>query len=99
MDGSTPFHGLTPRFFDGVLEVPVYHMRGGTSTGVLLHEPHLPDDWALREELIRHVMGVPQEGQVGRNAQITGLGRGIPQSCKVFIVGAKAAKNECSESR
>ncbi len=88
MDGSTPFHGLTPRFFDGVLEVPVYHMRGGTSTGVLLHEPHLPDGLALREELIRHVMGVPQEGQVGRNAQITGLGRGIPQSCKVFIVGA-----------
>ena len=88
MDGSTPFHRLTPRFFDGVLEVPVYHMRGGTSTGVLLHEPHLPDDLALREELIRHVMGVPQEGQVGRNAQITGLGRGIPQSCKVFIVGA-----------
>ena len=33
-------------------------------------------------------MGVALEGQVGRNAQITGLGRGIPQSCKVFIVGA-----------
>ncbi|MDD9927692.1 MAG: hypothetical protein OXR03_17855 [Rhodospirillaceae bacterium] len=86
MDGSAPFHGLTPRFFDGVLEIPVYHMRGGTSTGILLYEPHLPSDLALREELIRHVMGVPQEGEVDRNAQITGLGRGIPQSCKVFIV-------------
>ena len=90
MDGSAPAHGLAPRFFDGVLEFPVYHMRGGTSTGVLLYEPHLPEDLALREELIRHVMGVPQEGEVDRNAQITGLGRGIPQSCKVFIVDDSA---------
>lgn len=90
MDGSAPIQGLAPRFFDGVLEFPVYHMRGGTSTGVLLYEPHLPEDLALREELIRHVMGVPQQGEVDRNAQITGLGRGIPQSCKVFIVDDSA---------
>jgi len=83
---AVPFHGLTPRFFDGVLEIPVYHMRGGTSTGILLYEPHLPGDLALREELVRHIMGVPLEGEVAKNAQITGLGRGIPQSCKVFIV-------------
>lgn len=86
MGEAVPFHGLTPRFFDGVLEIPVYHMRGGTSTGILLYEPHLPGDLALREELVRHIMGVPLEGEVAKNAQITGLGRGIPQSCKVFIV-------------
>jgi hypothetical protein len=86
LSNAVPFHGLTPRFFDGVLEIPVYHMRGGTSTGILLYEPHLPTDLMLREELIRHIMGVPLEGEVDRNAQITGLGRGIPQSCKVFIV-------------
>jgi len=86
LDGSAPFHGLNPRFFDEVLEIPVYHMRGGTSTGILLYEPHLPSDFALREELIRHIMGVPLIGEVNRNAQITGLGRGIPQSCKIFIV-------------
>jgi len=80
------FHGLAPRFLDGVLEIPVYHMRGGTSTGILLCEEHLPTDLALREELIRHIMGVPLEGEVAANSQITGLGRGIPQSCKVFIV-------------
>ena len=40
MDGSAPFHGLNPRFFDEVLEIPVYHMPGGTSTGILLYEPH-----------------------------------------------------------
>lgn len=86
MTDAVPFHGLAPRFLDGVLEIPVYHMRGGTSTGILLYEPHLPEDLPLREELIRHIMGVPLEGEVDRNAQITGLGRGIPQSCKVFIV-------------
>ena len=81
---------MSPRFFDGVLEIPVYHMRGGTSTGILLYEAHLPDDLGLREELIRHIMGVPLMGEVDRNAQITGLGRGIPQSCKVFIVDNSA---------
>ncbi len=83
---AASYHGQCPRFFDGVLEIPVYHMRGGTSTGIVLYEPHLPEDAALREELIRHIMGVPLEGEVGKNSQITGLGRGIPQSCKVFIV-------------
>jgi len=83
---DNPFTGLTPRIWNGVLEVPVYHMRGGTSTGVVLYEEHLPGDLALREELIRRIMGVPLEGEVKGNRQITGLGRGIPTSCKVFIV-------------
>ena len=80
------FSGMEPRFLSGVLEIPVYHMRGGTSTGIVLLDEHLPKDMALREELIRHLMGVPLEGVVSGNKQITGLGRGIPQSCKVFIV-------------
>jgi 4-oxalomesaconate tautomerase len=81
------FLGMAPRFLNGVLEVPVYHMRGGTSTGIVLFEDHLPTDLALREEVIKRIMGVPLEGEVNSNRQITGLGRGIPQSCKVFIVG------------
>ena len=80
------FHGLAPRFLDGMLEIPVYHMRGGTSTGIVLYAHHLPPGLALREELIRHLMGVPATGNVAANSQITGLGRGIAQSCKVFIV-------------
>jgi 2-methylaconitate cis-trans-isomerase PrpF len=83
---NIPFAGLSPRIFNGVLEVPVYHMRGGTSTGVVLYDEHLPKDLSLREELIRRIMGVPLEGEVKGNRQITGLGRGIPTSCKVFIV-------------
>lgn len=81
------FLGMAPRFLSGVLEIPVYHMRGGTSTGIVLFKEHLPEDQALCEELIRHLMGVPQKGEVPGDRQITGLGRGIPQSCKVFIVG------------
>ena len=81
------FLGMAPRFLSGVLEIPVYHMRGGTSTGIVLFKDHLPEGQALREELIRHLMGVPQKGEVHGDRQITGLGRGIPQSCKVFIVG------------
>ncbi|MEE2932441.1 MAG: PrpF domain-containing protein [Pseudomonadota bacterium] len=79
--------GMAPRFLAGVLEIPVYHMRGGTSTGIVLFKDHLPESQPLREELIRHLMGVPQKGEVHGDRQITGLGRGIPQSCKVFIVG------------
>ena len=80
------FLGMAPRFLNGVLEVPVYHMRGGTSTGIVLFDDHLPTDRKLREEVIKRIMGVPLEGEVNSNRQITGLGRGIPQSCKVFIV-------------
>ena len=86
-DQTEHFLGLAPRFLNGVIEIPVYHMRGGTSTGIILLEEHLPKDLALREEVIKRVMGVPLEGEVAANRQITGLGRGIPQSCKVFIVG------------
>lgn len=82
------FLGLTPRVLHGVLEIPVFHMRGGTSTGIVLYDKHLPDALDLREEVIRRIMGVPVTGEAAGNRQITGLGRGIPQSNKVFIVGA-----------
>ncbi|MGE5523174.1 MAG: PrpF domain-containing protein [Rhodospirillaceae bacterium] len=77
---------LVPRVVHGVLELPVYAMRGGTSTGIVLWEGHLPTDLALREEAIRWIMGVPQRGEVKGNKQTTGLGRGVTTSNKVFIV-------------
>ncbi|MFL2687957.1 MAG: PrpF domain-containing protein [Alphaproteobacteria bacterium] len=85
-NSNVHFLGMVPRFLNGVLEVPVYHMRGGTSTGIVLFDDHLPTDRELREEVIKRIMGVPLVGEVNSNRQITGLGRGIPQSCKVFIV-------------
>lgn len=84
------FLGLVPRVMRGVLEIPVFYMRGGTSTGIVLYDKHLPESLDLREEVIRRIMGVPVTGESSGNRQITGLGRGIPQSNKVFIVGASA---------
>ena len=78
--------GFVPRIVNGVLELPVYHMRGGTSTGIVLWHEHLPPDLALREEAIRWLMGVPSSGEVKSNKQTTGLGRGPSTSNKVFIV-------------
>lgn len=76
---------LVPRQRCGVIEFPVHHMRGGTSTGLVLHASSVPADLALREELLRHLMGVPQSGRQAGNRQITGLGRGAPTSNKVFL--------------
>ncbi|MGK5028876.1 PrpF domain-containing protein [Janthinobacterium sp. MDT1-19] len=75
-----------PRQRCGVIEFPVHHMRGGTSTGLVLHASCVPAEQTLREELLRHLMGVPQSGRLPGNRQITGLGRGAPTSNKVFLV-------------
>jgi 2-methylaconitate cis-trans-isomerase PrpF len=61
-------------------------MRGGTSTGIVLWNEHVPEEQALKEELIRAIMGVPATGEHRGNKQTTGLGRGAPTSNKVFIV-------------
>jgi len=76
---------LAPRWRGGIIEFPVHHMRGGTSTGLVLWERHVPADRALREELLRHLMGLPLEGERRGNKQISGLGRGVPTSNKVFF--------------
>ena len=75
-----------PRLREGVIEFPLHHVRGGTSTGLVIWEPFAPADPALREELLRHLMGVPLSGSQPGNRQITGLGRGAPTSNKVFFV-------------
>ena len=79
--------GLAPRMRSGVLEFPVHHMRGGTSTGLVLLEAFAPADRLLREELLRHLMGLPLAGRRAGNRQITGLGRGPATSNKVFFAG------------
>ena len=84
---------FVPRIVNGVVELPVYVMRGGTSTGIVLWEGHLPTALALREEAIRWIMGVPQAGEVKGNKQTTGLGRGPTTSNKVFIVNRSTDAN------
>jgi len=87
--GRLPATGLedfVPRLISGTPSFPVYYMRGGTSTGIVLWHEHLPEDQALKEELIRAIMGCPATGETRGNKQTTGLGRGAPTSNKVFIV-------------
>ncbi|SDG30875.1 PrpF domain-containing protein [Phytopseudomonas seleniipraecipitans] len=80
-----PSAEFQPRLRDGLIEFPVHHVRGGTSTGLVLWEPFAPREPELREELLRHLMGVPLSGTHPGNRQITGLGRGAPTSNKVFF--------------
>ena len=67
------------------------HARGGTSTGLVIWDRAAPEATALREELLRHLMGLPLTGTTSDAKQITGLGRGYPTSNKVFF--AELRKN------
>ncbi|MEN9775194.1 MAG: hypothetical protein RL322_2264 [Pseudomonadota bacterium] len=80
---------------DGVVHFPVSYMRGGTSTGVIIWGPHLAPFAEVREEIIRKMMGVPDEGELRGNKQITGLGRGPATSNKVFII--EPAESEAAD--
>ena len=76
---------LTTRLRNGVVEFPVHHVRGGTSTGLVIWDRLTPQDQALKEELLRHLMGLPMTGTRAGNKQITGLGRIVPTGNKVFF--------------
>ncbi|PXF30100.1 PrpF protein [Pokkaliibacter plantistimulans] len=76
---------LYPKKHNNIWEFPVHHMRGGTSTGLVIWEDIAPRQTELREELLRHLMGVPLIGEQPGNRQITGLGRGPATSNKVFF--------------
>jgi hypothetical protein len=65
------------------------HTRGGTSTGLVIWDRVAPQELPLREELLRHLMGLPLEGTTNDVKQITGLGRGYPTSNKVFFAELK----------
>jgi 2-methylaconitate cis-trans-isomerase PrpF len=77
----------------GSLEFPVHHVRGGTSTGLVIAERWAPREQDLREELLRHLMGLPLEGVRPDNRQITGLGRIVPTSNKVFFARLEGAES------
>jgi 2-methylaconitate cis-trans-isomerase PrpF len=83
---ASELNEFVPRISHGVPAFPVYYMRGGTSTGIVLWHEHVPEGKASKEELIRAIMGVPAAGEHRGNKQTTGLGRGAPTSNKVFIV-------------
>jgi 4-oxalomesaconate tautomerase len=80
-----------PRHRAGYVEFPVLHVRGGTSTGLVISERWAPEQNELREELLRHLMGLPLEGTRAGNKQITGLGRIAPTGNKVFFARMEEA--------
>ncbi len=84
-----------PRRNAGYWEFPVLHVRGGTSTGLIIWDAIAPKELALREELLRHLMGLPLQGSRHDTKQITGLGRGIATSNKVFF--AEMTQNAAGE--
>ena len=77
-----------------IVEFPVYYVRGGTSTGLIIDDAIAPADIALREELLRHLMGVPLTGTQKGNTQTTGLGRGPATSNKVFFVSTETVDGQ-----
>lgn len=77
----------------GCVEFPVHHVRGGTSTGLVISERWAPPERELREELLRHLMGLPLEGTRAGNKQITGLGRIVPTGNKVFFARLEPTGN------
>ena len=86
MSDSGDFLKQTAYTRNGVFHFPLTAMRGGTSTGVLIWGPHLAPYAQDREVIIRKIMGVPDQGELKGNRQITGLGRGPATSNKVFII-------------
>ncbi|PJC87579.1 PrpF protein [Vibrio sp. HA2012] len=68
---------------NNAVEIPVYYVRGGTSTGVIINRSDLPADKHQIEAILTNIMGAEDDE---KNSQITGLGRIIPTSNKVFIV-------------
>jgi 2-methylaconitate cis-trans-isomerase PrpF len=94
MKSLPAFPDFMPQRRAGIVEFPVHHMRGGTSTGLVLWERWAPHEPALREELLRHLMGVPLHGaRRPGNRQITGLGRGPATSNKVFFADVEAHRD------
>ena len=83
----------SPLLRAGCVEFPVHHVRGGTSTGLVISEHWAPRDQHLREELLRHLMGLPLDGTRPGNKQITGLGRIVPTGNKVFFARLEADGN------
>ncbi|MGC0155561.1 PrpF domain-containing protein [Chromobacterium vaccinii] len=89
-----PSPTLRPYRAFGIWHYPVHLMRGGTSSGLVLPGALIPEEPALRDELLRHLMGVPLHGELPGNKQLTGLGRGTPTSNKVFLVDQEEADGQ-----
>ena len=62
--------------------IPFMQLRGGSSKGVYFLAEDLPDDKAVRDEVLKHVMGA-----YGDPRQIDGMGGGETLTSKIGIIG------------
>ncbi|MDR1796323.1 MAG: 3-methylitaconate isomerase [Clostridiales Family XIII bacterium] len=65
-------------------KIPVVIMRGGTSKGIFIKAEDLPEDPALRDQIVLRVFGSPDV------RQIDGLGGADPLTSKLAIIGKSA---------
>ena len=62
--------------------IPAVYMRGGTSKGIFFLENHLPQDQAIRDQIILAAYGSPDPNR----RQIDGMGGATSVSSKVAII-------------
>ena len=62
--------------------IPFLQFRGGSSKGVYLHRHDLPSDPAIRDDVLKWIMGAH-----GDPRQIDGLGGADPLTSKIAIIG------------
>lgn len=67
--------------------IPLYYVRGGTSSGVIIQKKDLPDDKEKINAIVRKIFGVPRkEGETVDSNQIEGIGKGKSTGNKCFII-------------
>ncbi|VCU71274.1 hypothetical protein PIGHUM_03355 [Pigmentiphaga humi] len=69
----------------GVPEFPVHHVRGGTSTGLIVWDALAPSDPPLKEELLRLLLGTPKRRSAPGERPYTVPEHGLSAGNQVFF--------------
>ncbi|NIF21163.1 PrpF domain-containing protein [Candidatus Pantoea multigeneris] len=69
-----------------MITIPVYYVRGGTSSGAIFFKNQLPSGEILIEEILRKTFGVPLDGENRKNKQVEGIGKSKSTTNKAFII-------------
>lgn len=73
-----------------LMKIAAAYVRGGTSKGVIVRREDLPEDAALRDQMLLHLLGSPDPYL----RQIDGLGGASSSTSKVAIIGP-SAREDC----
>ncbi|ATZ11319.1 PrpF domain-containing protein [Erwinia amylovora] len=68
-------------------KIPLYYVRGGTSSGVVILKENLPEEKEEINKVMRRIFGAPRmESQKPDPFQTEGIGKGKSTSNKAFII-------------